>query len=140
MKLKLRNKNKYRVIFLKPLGTNNYKKFDEKSFNPKDESISFEDKTFPLTGECYTYINGKTTYIFADYEKEQIIKFNKNSIGIDAKFLDKFLTTGKTGIVGQLMSIMKSDMKTETNWLQNMKPIVIFILGAVIGFLSHGSL
>lgn len=137
--MKFRNKTKCRVIFLKPLGDKNWQKFDEKKFNPEENSISYEDKTFPLTSECYTYIDGKTTYIFADYEKEKIITFHAKDLGIDSKFLDKMLTTGKTGIIGQLMDTIKADMKEKkTDWGTLGKPIVIFVLGAVIGFFVGG--
>ena len=129
-----RNK-KNRVIFLKSLGEKNYQKIDEKGYNPKEDSISYKDKTFPLTSKCYTYIDGNKHYIFADYEKEEIIKFNKNGIGIDAKFLDKFLTTGKRGIIGQLMSTLKADMDKKFDWITTIKPIIWAVIGLVIGYL-----
>ena len=132
--MKLRNRTKHKVVFLKSIGEKNFQKVGEKKFNPSEDTISYESKTFPLTSDCYTYIDGKTTYIFADYEKEKIITFTDKNIGVDAKFLDKMLTTGKTGIVGQLMNAIKQDMKKESDWKQYLSPIMIFIVGALLGY------
>ena len=129
-------KTKYKMIFLKKLGDNNFQKMGQKKFKLNDEVVTFEDKTFPLSEEMYCYLDGKTSYVFADYDNETVIKFNSSSIGLDAKMLDKLLTTGKIGIIGQLMNSLKLDMKNKSDWRQFISPTLIFIVGVVIGYLS----
>ena len=129
-------KTKYKMIFLKKLGENNFQKMGQKKFKLNDEVVTFEDKTFPLSEKMYCYLDGKTSYVFADYDNEKIIKFNNSSIGIDAKMLDKLLTTSKIGIIGQLMNSLKLDMKTKSDWKQYISPMLIFVVGAVMGYLA----
>jgi len=74
-------------------------------------------------------------YVFIDYEKEEILKWNPQSIGINARFLDMLLTTSKRGIIGQLMHSLNLDMKTKTEWAKMISPIIIFAAGAIIGYL-----
>ncbi len=119
---------------MKSLGKENYQKMAEKKINKNEESITYKDKTFPLTTKCYLFF-GSMPYIFIDYEKEEILKFNPQSIGINARFLDMLLTTSKRGIIGQLMHSLNLDMKTKTEWTKMISPIVIFVVGAVIGYL-----
>jgi len=126
---------KYRAIILEKIGEKNFRKLDVVKFNPeKDEVLTYEKKSFPLTSKMYSYIDKKTTYIFCDFDNEKIINFHENGIGINAKFLDRMLTTGKIGIVGQLMNAIKVDMKEPSNWKNYLSPILIFIIGAVMGY------
>ena len=126
---------KYKAIILEKIGEKNFRKMDIIKFNPeKDEVIVYEKKSFPLTTEMYSYIDKRITYIFCDYDNEKIINFHENGIGINAKMLDRLLTTSKIGIVGQLMNAIKLDMKEQSNWKQFLSPILIFIVGAVIGY------
>lgn len=129
-------KTKYKMIFLKKLGESNFQKMGQKKFKLNDEVVTFEDKTFPLSEEMYCYLDGKTSYVFADYDNEKIIKFNNSSIGIDAKMLDKLLTTSKIGIIGQLMNSLKLDMKNKSDWKQYLSPMLIFVVGAVMGYMA----
>ena len=126
---------KYKIIFLEKLGSTNWRKLDEKKFNPQDETISYKKKSFILNEKMYSYIDKKHTYIYADFENEKIITFSEKDIGLNAKFLDSFLTTGKRGIIGQLLSSIKTDMTKEKDWTSMIKPFIWGIIGAVIGFL-----
>lgn len=130
-----KNKNKIKVIFVKPLGEKDYEKIGETDINKEDDVVSYKDKTFPLTSSCYFYINKGKPHIFIDYETEKIISLKQKDIGINANFLDKLLSTSKGGIIGQLLYALKLDMQQKTNWSTMMKPMTIFILGAIIGYL-----
>ena len=126
---------KYRAIILEKIGEKNFRKMKTVKFNPdKDEVITYEKKSFPLTSKMYSYIDKKTTYIFCDYDNEKIINFHENGIGINAKMLDRLLTTSKIGIIGQLMNAIKLDMKEPSEWKKFVSPTLIFIVGAVMGY------
>lgn len=136
-----RNKNKIKAIFLIPLGKENYKKVGEKKIEiGKDATVNYHEKSFIITVKSYSYIDKKEPKVFIDVENEKILIFNKKSIGIDAKFLDKFLTTSKVGIIGQLFHALKMQEQQRTDWGLLAKPVIIFVLGAVIGyFVGSGS-
>lgn len=123
-----------KVIFLKSIG-DDFEKIGEKKIEKNETTITFKDKTFPITGKCVMFINSGTPHIFIDFESEKVLKFNEKGIGISARFLDMLLTTSKKGIIGQLMYALHLDMDTKTDWSKMAKPIVIFILGAIIGYL-----
>lgn len=128
---------KYRAIILEKIGEQTWRKLKEVKFkNEKDEVITYESKSFPVTAKMYIYTEKNTSYVFCDYDTEKILTLHENGIGINAKFLDRMLTTGKIGIVGQLMNAIKTDMGEKSNWKQYLSPILIFIVGAVIGYLA----
>lgn len=129
-------KTKYKMVFLKKLGENNFQKMGQKKFKLDDEIVEFEGKSIPLYEEMYCYLDGKISYVFVDYDNEEVIKFNASSIGVDAKMLDKLLTTSKIGIIGQLMNSLKLDMKSKSDWKQFISPMLIFAVGAVMGYLA----
>jgi len=130
-----RNKNKIKVIFFREVGENNFEKIGETKIDLTEDSVSYKNKTFPITDKCYIYIEKNEPKIFIDYENNKIITFHTHNIGIDSKFLDKFLTTSKRGIIGQLMQTLKTEMTGTSDWKKWMSPMAIFILGAVIGYL-----
>ena len=130
-----RKKNTIKIIFVRPIGEREFEKIGEKRIKKDEEAVTYKEKTFPLTSKCYMYFNKHLPHIFVDYENEKILKFHDKSIGINAKFLDMLLTTSKRGIIGQLMYSLNLDMKTKTEWGKFLSPVVIFILGAVIGYL-----
>ena len=130
-----RNKNKVKIIFLREIRENNFEKIGEKKVDITESSVSWKEKTFPITDKCYVYIEKNEPKIFIDYENNIIITLIKHNIGIDAKFLDKFLTTSKRGIIGQLMQTLKTEMTGISDWKKWISPMAIFILGAVIGYL-----
>lgn len=135
-----RNKNKIKAIFLIPLGKENYKKVGDKKIEiGKDVTVNYYDKSFIITVKSYSYIDKKEPKVFIDIENEKILIFNKKSIGIDAKFLDKFLTTSKVGVIGQLFHALKMQEQQRTDWGLLAKPVIIFILGTVIGYFVGGS-
>ena len=126
---------KYRAIILEKIGEQTWRKLKTVKFNPdKDEVIIYEKKSFPLTPKMYMYVEKNTSYVFCEYGEEKILTLHENGIGINAKFLDRMLTTGKIGIVGQLMNAIKLDMSEKSNWNKFLSPIIIFIIGAVLGY------
>lgn len=133
-----RNKKRYKIIIVKKIDERTFQKIDEKSVKSKDEKISYEDKTVPLK-DIYMYNDSKTNYAFWDYNDNSFIHLHDKPLLINAKFLDKFLTTSKIGIIGQLLNVIKSDMKDKkTDWGALGKPIIIFVIGAVMGYLVGG--
>lgn len=128
-------KNKIKVVFVKPLGEKNYEKIAEKNISKEDESVSYEDKTYPLTGECYMVINNNIPHIYIDYENDKILTLINKDIGVNAKFLDKLISTSKRGIIAQLLYAVKLDMKPKAEWITLAKPITYLIIGVVIGYL-----
>lgn len=131
-------KKSYYVVIVKKSDIKNFVKIDQKKVKLEDEKISYEGKTVPLK-DVSIYNEGKKTYVFWDYENNSFIQLHEKPIGIDAKFLDKFLTTSKIGIVGQLMMSIKEGMKEQkTDWGLMAKPVIIFIVGAVLGFFVGG--
>ena len=133
-----RKKKNYKVIIVRKTDKRNFQKIDEKKVSVKDEKISYEEKTVPLK-DIYMYNDGKTSYAFWDYDNNSFIQLHNKPLLVNAKFLDKFLTTSKVGIIGQLLSVIKTDMKEKkTDWGALGKPIIIFILGAVIGYFIGG--
>jgi len=130
---------KIKAIFFKEIGEKEYEKIGEKSFNETEDNVQFEGKTFPFTEKCILFLQLKRrhieTVVYYDYAKESVLKIDNTNIGVDAEFLDKMLTTGKRGIIGQLLNALRTDMEVKNNWQQLAKPIIIFAIGALIGYL-----
>jgi len=129
-------KIKTKAIFVKPIG-DVYEKIDEKKVKLDDDIIQYNNKTYPLTKDMIFYVNKKTKYIFIDIDNDKIIKMEGKSIGINAKFLDRFMSTGKLGLIGQLLGAIREDMRNKSKFGEY-KPIVWILLGAVLGFLAGG--
>lgn len=134
-KLKSRN---YKIIIVKKLDETHYRKIDEKKIKLTDEILSYKDKTIPLK-DASIFDDGNKTVAFWDYDNNAFIQLHNKPLRINAKFLDNFLTTSKFGIIGQLITAIREGMKEKkTDWGAMGKPIVIFILGAVIGYFVGG--
>ena len=142
MRLRNRNKPEYRVILVESFGDKTYKFVKEKKVElNKDLVVSDSDKSVPITESCFQYSKGKTFYAFVDLKKAKIITIKEVKLGIDSRFLDKLISTSKIGIIGQWLAVIKSEMQEKkTDWGALGKPIVIFILGAVIGYFIKGGI
>ena len=133
----------YRCICLEKVGKDRFRKIHEIKFNPEKHVLleyKGKEQTIPLTAEMYAYEDKKTTYILWDVTDNQIIKFNGNDIGINSKFLDKFLTTSKVGIVGQLMMAVHLGLKGNVKDWSKITPFIWLIIGGVFGFLAGGGM
>lgn len=132
---------KYKCIVLEKIGKDKFRELKKIKFNPEEHTIiRYKDKeqSIPLTTDMYCYEDKKTVYIFWNITDNNIISFTEKPLLIDSKFLDKFLTTSKIGIIGQLLNAVHlGTMKKETNW-SAMKPVLFIIIGGVIGYLIRG--
>ena len=142
MKLRNRDKPEYRVILVESLGNKIYRFVKEKKVElDTDLVISDNDKSVPIKESCFQYSKGNTFYTFIDLTEAKIVTLKEVKLGIDSRFLDKLLSTSKIGIIGQWLAVIRSDMKEKKmDWGALGKPIVIFILGAVIGYFIKGGI
>ena len=122
---------KYRAIFLKRLGKSNYKKIGEKGFKPTDETVRFKEHTFIIPKNVDSYSTNKNSYVFFDFDNSKILNFVKTDMGIDSKMLDKIICQN---IIGKLISTLRTSMEEPNKW-KIFPFIVIFIIGAVLGYL-----
>lgn len=132
---------KYKCKVIEEISNNKWMVLKEIKFNPeKHEVLSYKDEevSIPLVSEMYAYEEKGTVFILWDIKKNEIVKLDKQKIPIDAKFLDKFLTTAKIGIVGQLVNAVHVATSGGEGWLSNAKPIIWLIIGGVFGFLAGG--
>ena len=142
MRLRNRSKPKYRAILVQSLGDKTFRFEKEVKVElDKELVISDNDKTVPINEKCFQYQKKNTFYAFIDITEAKIITLKEVKLGIDSRFLDKLLSTSKIGIIGQWLQVIRSDMKEKKiDWGALGKPIVIFILGAVIGYFVHGGI
>jgi len=124
----------YKVIILKKTGEKRFEKIKEEKVKLEDGIISYEGKTAILP-EISTYVHKKTTYLFFNYDDEKFIMLHEHDIGLNARFLDKFLSTSKMGIIGQLMSAIKAGIHQEKNYSMWIFPIMAGIIGFFIGYI-----
>ena len=134
---------KYKCLALERIGKDRFRKIKEIKFDPdKHNIIRFKEKeqTIPLKTEMYAFEDNKTTYIMWNITDNKIINFSEKDIGINSKFLDKFLTTSKVGLVGQLLNAVHLGLKPNTKDWNKLAPFIWLIIGAVMGFFAGGGL
>lgn len=122
---------KYKAIFLKKIGNSTYRKIGEKGFNPKDEFISYEDHTFVLPKNRDSFETNKECFLFFDFDNSKILSFIETDMGLDAKFLDKFLVRN---MIGKLIQQLRSSMEEPNKW-KLMPYIFTAIVFGVLGYL-----
>lgn len=134
---------KHKCIVLERIGKHRFRELKKIKFDPKKHTVlSYKDldQTIPLKTEMYAYEDKKTIYIFWNTTDNQIIKLTDQDIGINSKFLDKFLTTSKVGLIGQLMSAVHLATKGNVKDWSKLAPFVWLIIGAGLGFLAGGGM
>ena len=122
---------KYKAIFLKKIGDSTYRKIGEKGFNPQDEKVSFKDHTFVIPKNRDSFETNKESILFFDFDNSKILNFIETDMGLNAKFLDKFLVRN---MIGELLVKLRSSMEEPNKW-KLMPFIVTFIVGCVLGYL-----
>lgn len=134
---------KYKCKVLERIGNNQYREIKEIKFKPEEhEILEFKEqkKTIPLLSEMYSFEIKGVTYILWNHTDNEILKLNKIPIPINAKFLDKFLTTTKVGIIGQLLNAVHLATSGGSDKWSKLTPFMWLIIGGVMGFLAGGGM
>lgn len=129
---------KYKAIFLKKYGQNNYRKIGEREYDEKDITVTLKGKksteniTVPIPKLCDTYQTGKESFIFINADSREIITFTKTDLGIDFRMLDKLISQD---IIGKLISRIKAGMQEQSGKWQFAIPLIFLAIGVLLGYL-----
>jgi hypothetical protein len=119
-------KTNYKAIFLRAEG-DRYVVIGSKYFKADTEKLEYKDKSFLITLKNLLYRDKNKSYLFIEYEKGNILSFNKLKYAIDADDID--LIVSKNIIAQMLMKL---------NPIMNKQGLLIFIIvGIAFGAVGY---
>ena len=123
---------KMKAVFVKKIGENNFEEYKTKKIKETDETISIDNKTFPIPKGIYSMKRGRTLELYFDWENEKLLFFKEHGVLFDAKFLDKILSKG---IIAQLVAKLRLSMEKPDKF-SFLGKLIIPILCLVVGYLA----